>query len=110
MAIRMIEDVGAPVAVVAVDLITLETMPDWNEWASYLMAIGGYVGGFLGFGGPFVKNIGVASLPLAARNIRERMRGGATRKASSRLTFHSASNPGPIRQSVFPEYEEARIS
>lgn len=117
MAIRMVEDLGAPIAVTAVDLITLETAPDWNEWASYLMAAGGYVGGFMGFGGPFVKQIGVASLPLAARNIRERMRGGASKKvAERRMNFRPARQPvsgNPISAStrvLTPQGEEVIAS
>ena len=110
MAIRMVEDLGAPIAVTAVDLITLEVAPDWNEWSSYIMAAGGYVAGFLGFGGPFVKNIGVASLALAARNIRDRVKGGAARRVgSSRLAFRPAAHAG-IRQTVVPEFEDVRVS
>lgn len=103
MAIKMVEDVGAPVAVTAVDLITLEVAPDWNEWASYLMAVGGYVGGFLNFGGNFVKQIGVASLPLAARSIRDRIKGGASQRTpKERVKFRTREK---VARSYQPEFE-----
>ncbi len=113
MAIRMIEDVGAPLTVTAIDMITLEAAPEWNEWAAYLMAAGGFVGGFLGFGGPFVKNIGVASLPLAARAIRERVKAGGVSRAPARagnLSYRAVSRgTPPIRQSTVPEFEDVRV-
>ena len=101
--IRMVEDVAAPAAVAAADIITLEVAPDWNEWASYIIAAGGYVGGFMGFGGPFVKNLGVASFDWAARNLYQRIKGTAvtTRVAKSRAVFKPAS----VGRSYQPEFE-----
>jgi len=111
MTIRMVEDIGAPVAVSAIDLITEKVAPEWNEWASYLMTAAGYVGGFMNFGGPFVKNLGVASLPLTVRAISKRI--GITEpvrsEAASRLAFRPAAHPG-IRQTVVPEFENVRVS
>lgn len=102
--IRLIEDVGAPAAVAATDIVTMEVAPQWNEWASYIMAVGGYVGGFMNFGGPFVKNIGVASFDWAARSIYGRIRGGTTQRSvsSRRVSF----NPKPaVNRSYQPEFE-----
>ena len=69
MGIRMVEDIGAPLAVTAIDLIVEKTKPEWNTWASYIVAVGSYVGAWMGWGGPFVKNMGIASFPWAAKNI-----------------------------------------
>lgn len=102
MGIKMMEDVGAPATVAAVDIITLEVAPDWNEWAGYIMAAGGYVGGFMNFGGPFVKNVGIASLDWAARSLYQRVRGGTTRKVTNKKV---AFRPAPVQRSYQPEFE-----
>ena len=99
MAIRLVPDVGAPLAVTAVDLITETTAPDWNEWASYIMAIGGYLGASMGWGGDMVKNVGIASFPWAAKNIYNRVRGGVG--ASRRLAFRAARSPAPATKTPF---------
>jgi len=97
MAIRLVPDVGAPLAVTAVDLITETTAPDWNEWAAYIMAAGGYLGSFTGWGGDMVKNVGIASFPWAAKKIYERVRGGAG--AGHRLAFRA-----PVSRSSVSRY------
>ena len=78
MGIRLVEDIGAPLAVTAVDLAITATRPDWNEWASYIMAVGGYASDYFRFGGDFAKNVGIASLPWAAKNVYTRVRGATT--------------------------------
>ena len=105
MAIKMVEDLGAPAVVTLVDIVTLEVAPTWNEWASYLMAVGGYVSGFMGFGGPFVKNIGIASLDWAARNLYQRVKGvpAAARVGSRKVAFTPARPP--VQRSYQPEFE-----
>ena len=114
MAIRIVEDVVSPVAVSAVDMLTLEYAPDWNEWATYAMLAGGYVASALNFGGNMAKNIGIASLPLAVRSIRDRVKGGVSGKVSSRrLSFRPsavAQLPQGIRQTVVPEFENIKVS
>jgi len=102
MAIRLVPDVGAPLAVTAVDLITETTAPDWNEYAAYIMAAGGYLGAFMGWGGDMVKNVGIASFPWAAKKIYERVRGGMTTKAS-RLAFRAPVSryPAPATKTPF---------
>ena len=88
MTIRLVEDVGAPVAVVGIDLITETAAPAWNEWIAYIMAAGGYLGAFMGWGGPFMKNVGIASLPWAAKKLYTRVKGAPV--TSSRLAFRSS--------------------
>lgn len=103
MAIKIVPDVVAPLAVTAVDLVTEATAPNWNEWASYICAVGGYLGGFMGWGGDMVKNFGIASLPWAAKNIYERVRG--TAGASKRLNYRPVSKvsryPAPAQEIPF---------
>ena len=88
MKIDLVNDIGAPIAVTAVDLITETTIPQYNEWAAYIMAAGGYIGAWQNMGGEFVKNIGIASFPWAAKKLYERVRamGGTERLALRRVT------------------------
>ncbi|MDD5060779.1 MAG: hypothetical protein PHN44_00665 [Candidatus Marinimicrobia bacterium] len=67
--IRLVEDIGAPVAVTVVDMVTQTTVPQWNSWANYAMTVLGYAGAYLNMGGDFVKNVGVASLPKSLSQI-----------------------------------------
>ena len=107
MAIRMVEDLGAPVAVVAVDLVTETTIPQYNEWAAYIMAAGGYVSAFMGWGGPFMKNVGIASFPWAAKKLYNRVRAGTvTTRARSRANVSRFSAPNPVTRSYQPEFEK----
>lgn len=92
MAIKMVPDLGAPLATTAVDLITESYAPDYNEWAAYIMAVGGYVGAWMGWGGDFVKNVGISSLPWAAKKLYDRIKGGATRS----VRFH----PTPVSRGM----------
>lgn len=99
--IRLVEAVVAPATVAAVDIFTLEVAPDWNEWASYIMAAGGYVGGFINFGGPFVEHMGIASLDWAARSLYQRVRSGMTKKARRKVF----APPRSVERSYQPEFE-----
>lgn len=111
--IRIAQDVGAPIVVTGIDIATLELAPNWNEWASYIMAGGAYVVSGLGLvrgtGGEFIKNMGIAALPLAARNIYARVKQPVSRSAgASRLALRPvASNPntGGISRTYQPEFE-----
>ena len=69
MSIRLVPDVGAPLAVVAVDLITETYAPQANEITAYVLAAGSYVAAGMNKGGDFVKNVGIASFPWAAKKI-----------------------------------------
>jgi hypothetical protein len=113
MPIRILEDVGAPLAVTAVDILTEEMAPDWNEWGSYILTGVGYLGGLF-LGGkysPFLTNLGVASLPLTARHIYERVKGApATRRAPAARMALRANGPvsSGISRSYNPEF--AKVS
>lgn len=118
--IRIVQDVGAPALVTGIDIATLELAPTWNEWISYGIAGAAYLVSGLnlvrGNGGEFIKNMGIAELPLAARNIYMRVKSPVVppidRRAgagASRLALRrAATNPNPgggIGRSYQPEFE-----
>jgi|GEM_PF-1603163 len=110
-------DLLAPGAVVAVDLITLEVAPEHNKLASYIMTAVGYGTAMLGVGGrqagPFLKSMGIASLPLTARNVYEyvKAQGGAGRRSTSasRMALRPVSQyAGPsVSRTYQSEFEAA---
>lgn len=112
--IRLVPDVGAPAMVIGVDLLTQEYAPNYNELASYIMAGGAYIATGLGLvkggGGDFVKNIGIASAPLAARNIMDRIRQPVARRAGAgaqRLALRHTPVSQPVNRAYQPEFEQA---
>jgi hypothetical protein len=95
MAIKWVPDLGAPVAVAAVDMAVQAWKPEWSKWITGLMAVGGYVGGALmkeGTGEQFVKNIGIASLPAFAKDMVNMIKGVSSQPASA-VTFRRAAVP-----------------
>jgi hypothetical protein len=86
MMIKVVPDVGAPVAVTAIDLMLDKFAPTYSKWATGIMAVGGFVGAYMGYGGDFVKNVGIASLPAFAKNIYDYLMAGTT----------AASRPGSV--------------
>ena len=102
MRIDPINDLGAPLAVTAVDLFTETAQPQWNEWAAYILAGGGYLGAMQGFGGEFVKNIGIASLPWAAKKIYNRVRSTG---GTSQLALRKVSR-GTVTRYPAPAFSE----
>lgn len=114
MSIRIVEDVGAPAAVTAIDMLTLELAPNYNEMASYVMTGAGYIAGIFLKGkiADFMTSMGVASLPLTARAIRERVKQPVSQRVgagAARLVLrHNASNPAgaPIGRSYQSEFEK----
>lgn len=104
MAIRVVPDLGAPLAVTAVDLMTETWASNWNEWAAYIAAAGGYLGAFMGWGGDFTKNVGISSFPWAAKSLYNRVKGGATTRTSKNLAFRRSSvqrYPAPATESQY---------
>lgn len=98
MAIRMVPDVAAPLSVVAIDLVAESMVPQYAEYADYVMTAGGYLAAFLNKGGDFIKTIGVASLPLTARKIYDRVRAPAA-VTRARQTVRT-----PVQRSYQPEF------
>ena len=107
MAIRMVEDIGAPLAVTAIDLIVEKTKPEWNTWASYIVAVGSYVGAWMGWGGPFVKNMGIASFPWAAKNIGRQV-GFITAGTPGRVAYRRVAGRWPAPSNE-PPFGAARL-
>ncbi len=108
MRINLVNDLGAPLAVTAVDLTTEATLPGWNEPAAYVLAGGGYLAAMQGFGGDFALKVGIASLPWAAKKIYERVRGiqlgggGTQQLAMRRVSRHSVNRyPAPAYSEEF---------
>jgi hypothetical protein len=107
--IRIVEDVGAPALVTAVDMITLETVPQYNEIASYVMTGVGYGVAALGIGGSkmqdFLLKVGIASLPLTARAIYARVKTGQGTSRVAGAARLALKNRAPVSRSYQPEFE-----
>lgn len=123
MAIKIVPDVVAPVAVFAADWATSAydertTGMKLNRPVGIgLCALGYVLGGWLGWGGDFTKNLGIASFDWAANSvvgyIKER---GVSRRApqESRIPVHhrlsetpSSPSSNPMQRSYQPEMEQA---
>lgn len=88
MAIKLVPDLGAPVTVAAVDLLSASYAPTYSKWITGAMTVAGYVlGGYMGWGGDFMKNIGIASLPATAKNIYDYVKGTPAASKASRLSL-----------------------
>jgi hypothetical protein len=76
------------------------------------MVAAGYIGAGMGMGGDLVKNIGIASLPLAAKKVYTRVRSGVSRNTSSQLALKkiaSKSSSGGSISTSRPEFSRARL-
>lgn len=111
MGIKIV-DIGAPAVVIGVDMVTLETVPQYNEISSYAMTGIGYGVALLGLGRDktqdFFLKIGMSSLALTARAVRERVKAGAPGIPAKASRY--ALRGSQIRQSVLPEFADVRIS
>ena len=106
MAIRWSSDVGAPVAVMAVNVVGRTVFPAYHDWLTYGMTVVGYGAAMLGMGGDFIKNIGVASLPLTGEKIYDRVSGSLT-PVGNRLNMRKVSRyPAPAREA---EYQGVKL-
>ena len=80
-------DLGAPVLVTAVDLILETTAPEYTKWGTGIMAIGGYLGNQFDWGGDFIKNVGIAALPAAAKNVYDWAKAGMATRPNRKVAF-----------------------
>ena len=104
--IKMVEDLGAPGAVALVNIVTREAAPEWNEWGHYIMTAVGYGAAFMGFGGAFLKNIGVASFSGTVDHIYNRVKGTTVSRApASRMSYRASAPGGPVRTGVQRSYQ-----
>lgn len=102
MAIRVVEDVGAPVVVSLVNIMTRTGMPEWHDTIVYAMTALGYAADFFRFGGDFTKMIGVSSLPLTIDKLYERFKGvPVTGRVGYRSAGRVARYPAPAQQAPF---------
>ncbi len=106
MAIKWVPDLGAPLAVIAVDLTIESTAPDYSKWATGLMAVGGYLASGMGWGGDFAKNLGIAALPAFGKNLYDYARGGASSRSSGKMAFRRVAGqhsryPAPASSAPF---------
>lgn len=103
--IRLVEDLGAPALVFGADWGTdyadsksAATAFKLNRPVGIgLAAVGYIVGGWLGYGGTFVKNLGIASFDWAANAIKGYIQeaGGVTSRATTqRAMVHSGARVG----------------
>jgi len=107
--IRWVEDLGAPALVAAADIATDELKPTWNRPVGIGLAAAGYIlGGFLGMGGTFVKNIGIAAAPWAIGSIYQYVKessgvSGRAQRApvASRLSRPISRYPAPAFETPF---------
>jgi len=103
VTIRMIPDVAAPLTVAAVDLVGETIWPRYSNWITYGMTIVGYASGFMNWGGDYIKNIGVTSMPLTAKRVYDTLR-TTTPVASKGVAFRNRSvarYPGPASEAPF---------
>lgn len=112
MAIKLVPDLGAPIAVTAVDLLLEKFAPEYTKWATGAMALGGYVGAYMGFGGDFVKNVGISALPAFAKNLYDYIVGGGT--TTTRRANATAFRRAPVSRWPAPatqtEFANTRIT
>lgn len=108
MAIRFTSDVGAPLAVTAVNIVSRTSIPEYHDWIIYAITAAGYLGASMGWGGDFLKQMGVSSLPLTADKIYERVKGGAG--ASSRLAYRSRSVARYPAQALEAPFQGVRLT
>lgn len=100
MTINWIDDFGAPLAVVGIDLVVETTAPEWNEWAAYGVAGLSWIATGMGWArGQFIKNMAIASTPWAAKTLYNRVRGGTMTR---RLTTKRVARwPAPVVEEPF---------
>jgi len=103
MSIKIGPDVGSPLTVAAVDLVTETIWPRYSNWFTYGMTIIGYVSGWAGWGGDYLKNIGVSSMPLTAKRLYDSIRTQApvTRGMSYKAAGHVSRYPAPAYSAPF---------
>jgi hypothetical protein len=116
MGIKLVPDVAAPAVVGVGDILMKKYAPTYEEWFCYgLTAVGYLVGGMnlvRGDMGDFLKNLGVASLPLTIDKIYSRVTTAVpARVAGGRMALYPVAMGGMgIRQSTTPEFADVRVS
>ena len=109
MNIDWLSDVGAPVVVAAADIYTFEKQPNWNRWVHYGGAVIGY-GSMMfmrsGKYSDFLKNLGIASAPLALRNLYDTIVNPTPSIQGRPAVTRMVPYPGPnIARTYEPEFK-----
>jgi len=110
--IKWVEDLVPVGLVAAADIATDEMKPTWNRPVGIGLALAGYIlGGVLGMGGTFVKNIGIAAGPWAIGSIYQYVKEstgvtsrptGARASAGVRLSSPRVGRyPAPVPETPF---------
>lgn len=102
--LNLVADLGAPAVVAVADILTTEQKPTWNRPVGIGLAAVGYVLGYLGMGGPFVKNLGIAAAPWAFESIYHYIKEttGATARVGVRPVGSRISRyPAPATEDPF---------
>ncbi len=115
MGIKLVPDLAAPAVVGVADILMKKYAPTYEEYFCYgLTAIGYLVGGMnlvRGDMGDFLKNLGVASLPLTIDKIYSRVTTTVpAHVAGGRMALSPVRNYAGIRQTTMPEFSETRLS
>ena len=105
--INLLNDIGAPALVTAVNLwarssnTALFGNMATADVATYAMTAGGYLAAYMGWGGKyseFLKNVAIASAPLSFDKLYTKIKGGTqARPVAMRVSRY----PGPAAESPF---------
>jgi len=107
--INIVNDVGAPAVVTLVNVFAKGSTKSiggmsYADAAVYAMTAGGYLGAWMGWGGPFVKNIAIAAAPLAMEKLYNSFAVEARVSRSSRMSYPAmrvSRYPGPASEGPF---------
>jgi hypothetical protein len=109
--LSFVNDVGAPALVTFVNIMarastkTIGTTPV-ADVATYVMAGGGYLAAYMGWGSPtaqkFIKNIAIASAPLAFEKLYNMLRGTpAAARVGTSVGMRVSRYPGPAAETPY---------
>jgi len=118
--INWISDLGAPILVAVADIAVETKKSEWAKWVHYGGAVAGYGLALTGYAGKYSQaamNVGIASLPLAARDLYEQFGSplgtissrGRGRVSSSPKVTRMIRSPGPISRTYEPEFKKVGV-
>jgi hypothetical protein len=115
--INLVNDIGAPVLYSVAEMFVSKKYPAKAKYVHYGAAVAGYAIAMTGIGGrnmgEFAKNVGIAALPMALKNLYNQFSGTAnaipytTRiSAPPRISRVQYNNPSSVTRSYEPEFNE----
>ena len=107
--INIVNDIGAPAMVTFVNVFARASTKEIGgmsvaDAAVYAMTAGGYLGAWMGWGGPFVKNIAIAAAPLAFEKLYDSFLAKPAAARVSRVSYPAmrvSRYPGSASESPF---------